>query len=152
MAMKISDKELLDAVWENQLRLLSRTVLHKYMGGSYGLACGDDFWFYASSSEHIVSRQRVTDLISKKHLRSRIVSLINEGKIHSPNGDRVLGFCIDSDLAREAFSAAREFWLSKGVPEGHSEGRANTVRGIDFDAIAAECEGMLLKRFYGSEA
>ncbi|BBB29338.1 hypothetical protein [Neptunomonas japonica] len=145
--MKITDENLLNAVWENQMRLLAKGVLHKYNGGFYGVVCDDEYWLFASMAEHMASRQRITDLIKKPHLRSRIARLILEKKIYSVYGKSLLTFCINSDHAKAAFKDARQFWLSSGVPEGYSEGKANVVSLPYFDVLADECESMLINKY-----
>ena len=69
--MKITDKELLDAIWKNQLRILSKNVLDNYVCGEIGL-CGDrEVDYQHSSSEHRITRACVTKKISFKQLKEK---------------------------------------------------------------------------------
>ena len=139
---KISDNELINEIWLNQLRRLSKRVLHHYMGDRYGVVPDDKFWYYASSDEHFVKRERITDAIGKKQLRNRIIKLIENGKIYSVYGKQLLTFCIDSDLAWEAFIDARNFWISKGLPTGN-----DCVQVPNLEDLICECHSMLLKKY-----
>jgi hypothetical protein len=70
--MQITDPELLEAIWQNQLKRLSRAVLSKYVGGRYGLVNDADFWFKSASSEHRISRSNITEKIGSQQLLKRL--------------------------------------------------------------------------------
>lgn len=148
---KITDDELMLAIWKNQLRRLATGVLHHYIGGEYGLVNDDRYWYLAASSEHILNRHRVTDVVTKMHLRKRIVDLIQKGRVHSPYGEDVLTFCVDCGDAKRAFEDARDFWLSKGVPQGMTDGKCNTAKIDRFCELVKECQDMLEDK-YGQSA
>jgi hypothetical protein len=143
--MKITDDELLHAIWLNQLKNLSSGVLCNYIGGGVGLWRNFEF----ASDQHIRWREEVTDRLSKQQLLKRIRKLAECGKITSPYGKRLLTFYIESPAAREAYEAANQWWRERGVPEGygkHPDGRdyAKTVKLDNLDALKAECAQYLL--------
>lgn len=112
--MKIHDDALIQAIWTLQLKCLSRDVLHHYVGGKYGLV--DESWFLIASDIHTCERHLITPKLGKQQIYKRLRKLIEQKYVswaHKPNT-----FFIDTVQAKEAFTAAREFWLSKGVPEG----------------------------------
>lgn len=147
--MKITDDELLHAIWLNQLDGLSSSVLCNYIGGGVSLDGADDYDFEHASGEHVCSRQRVTMAIGRQQLLKRLRGLVASGKLVSPYGKQLLTFHIDSPAAREAFAAARQWWRERGVPEGygkHPDGRsyAKTVKLDNLEALKAECAQYLL--------
>ena len=142
--MKISDTELLQAIWLNQLKQLSKGVLGHYVGDSWGVCSDDDFWYEAASGEGRVSRQNVTSEIGSGQLLSRLRALSQAEKIKFK---RELTFFIDSPLARKAFQTARVFWLQNGVPTGHENGKARTAKVDNIELLKQECESLLIDKF-----
>lgn len=152
--MKITDKELLDAIWTNQLRLLSKEVLDNYIGGSISVCGESEFDYIHTSSEHRMRRDNVTKKISFKHLSSRLQKLASNGHISRDtySDHLILTFMIPGEKAREAFKAARQFWLDHGVPTGYSKLKddrscANTTKDVDVDSLLPECEKMLMEKY-----
>ena len=147
--MKITDDELLHAIWLNQLSGLSSSVLCNYIGGGVGLDGDDEYDFTHASGEHVCGRQRVTTAVGRQQLLKRLRALVTAGKLVSPYGKQLLTFYIDSPAAREAFKAARQWWSEQGVPEGygkHPDGRSyvKTIKLDNLDALKAECAQYLL--------
>jgi len=124
--MRIQDTELLQAMWNNQLRLLSKSVLHTYFGGKYGLVADDKFWFQSASSEHRCSRKNITDKIGSQQLMKRIKDLEEKGFVVDTHRD-FLTFYVDGKNTRKAFEEARNWWKQQGVPEGIINGTCLTV-------------------------
>ena len=155
--MKITDEELLKAIWTNQLRLLSTEVLQNYIGGSVGV-CGDrDEDYKYSSYEHIRSRCRITDKIGSQQLLKRLRELKSKNLIETymaiwRQPESFLCFMIKNDKSLEAFKSARQFWLDKGVPTGYStlddgRGCANSTKDVVVDSLLPECEKMLMEKY-----
>ena len=147
--MKITDDELLHAIWLNQLNGLSGSVLYNYIGGGVGLTGEGDTDFEFASGEHVCSRQHVTTAVGRQQLLKRLRVLVATGRLVSPYGKKLLTFYIDSPAAREAFKAARLWWREQGVPEGygkHPDGRsyAKTVKLDNLNALKDECAQYLL--------
>lgn len=155
--MKITNQELLKAIWINQLRLLSKSVLQNFIGGSVGV-CGDRNEDHKYSSyEHIRSRCRVTNKIGSKQLLKRLRELKSKKLIETylarwKQPESFLCFMIENNNSREAFKSARKFWLDRGVPTGYSkleDGRtcANSTKNVDVESLLPECEKMLIEKY-----
>lgn len=150
--MKITDEQLMKAIWLNQLKRTARGVIDKYAGGRYGLGPKSDTNFFFSCSEHIISRDRITKIISNQQLRNRIKSLINSGKIHSCYGDTLLTFCINTPDAHKAYEKAREVWKYFGLRSGYTNGRANTIGEISVDTITETVLATLIDLYGNCQA
>lgn len=124
--MRITDVELLEAIWQNQLRRLSRAVLSKYLGGRYGLVDDADFWYKSASSEHRISRSNITEEIGSQQLLKRLRELHKKGLLSTSHAG-FLTFYIAGNNAEEAFKEARQWWKNKGVPEGIEDGACRTT-------------------------
>ena len=115
--MKLSYDALVQAIWTYQLKTLSKHVLHRYVGGGHGVV--DEGWFLNASGIHTCERGLITDKLGKQQMFKRVRELIEDKYVswaHKPNT-----FFLDTKQAKAAFTAAREFWLSKGVPTGYHE-------------------------------
>jgi hypothetical protein len=146
--MRIQDTELLQAMWDNQLRLLSKSVLHTYFGGKYGLVADDDFWFKSASSEHRCSRRNITDKIGSQQLMKRIKDLEEKGFVVDTHRD-FLTFYVDGKNTRKAFEEARNWWKQQGVPEGFENNACRTVEMEKerVQSLAIECNNHLKELF-----
>jgi hypothetical protein len=151
--MKISDDELLAAIWLRQIRQLSTTVIDRYVGDSINVCSDDEHNFFFSSHQSITSRHLVTDKIGKQQLLKRLRWLRDMEKIKM---NRSESFYIDNDDAKAAFHDARQWWLNNGVPTGYSKytmesgresTRANTIQVDNWEEVAKECETMLLQKY-----
>ena len=141
--MKLTDEQLLDAIWVNQLKKLSKGVIHCYAGGSTGVCEDGEFWYESASCEHRVSRKRVTNEIKPAQLLTRLRKLADAEKIRFRSE---LIFFIDDERALKAFKDARQFWLDQGVPTGIKNNKCLTAM-VDRDAIAEKCEAFLMARY-----
>jgi hypothetical protein len=109
--MKITDQQLMQAIWRLQLKQLASRVLDHYVGGRYATREDDHTSMFYSS---YVYGTMVITALSDSQRRVRIKRLITAGYIYqSTTGG---SFCIQSPQATQAFQAARQFWLDKGVP------------------------------------
>ena len=104
--MKITDKELLDAIWTNQLRLLSKSVLDNYIGGSINVCGKSEFDYIHTSSEHRMRRENVTKKISFKHLSSRLQKLASSSR--SSSSARLKASVSKDDTSPELLSNASD--------------------------------------------
>lgn len=113
--MKITDKQLMQAIWHMQLKTLAKRVLHTHPQGEYSVVRGD--WYEISSGIHIMDREEITPLLGRQQLLKRIRSLYKKGLINTRYSDRLTTFYIDSDAAKLAFEAARSWWLNHRICE-----------------------------------
>ena len=141
--MKLTDEQLLAAIWVNQLKKLSKNVTHLYVGGGTGVCDDDEFWYESASSEHRVWREKVTDKIKPPQLLKRLRQL-TAAKLIKFRDETI--FFIDDDRALKAFKDARQFWLDHGVPTGVKNNKCLTAM-VDRDAIAEKCEAFLMARY-----
>lgn len=136
--MKITDQQLMQAIWHLQLKTLAKEVLHTHPQGQYSVVRED--WYEMSSDIHIMHREELTPLLGRKQLLKRIRSLYKKGLIKTQYGDRLLTFYIDSDTAKLAFEAARKWWLNQRIGE-------LTLTKHDFELMHANAQIYLIEAF-----
>jgi hypothetical protein len=124
--MKITEGELLQSVWDLQIKNASEDVLHRYTNGGHGVAKNDIFWLSSSTSVHICSRHKITNLIGKQQIFKRIRKMISKGSIEWKHKDCTFGIK-NNELNKSLFEDARNFWLKLGVPTGFENGKCNTA-------------------------
>lgn len=149
--MKVTDNEILKAVWREQLKKTAHGVIDNYVGGVKGLKDPRSQGF--AQSLYMISRQQLDVPLSKGHLANRLKTLVGaagtlqwEGR--SGNAYRFTGYGAD-----EAFSYALNWWQKQGVPGGFDvEQRSmRTARVEDFEGKVAELQAELLSVFLGPE-
>lgn len=157
--MKITDEELLDLIWEAQLRHTAKDVIHHYIGGGIGLCDNNDTWYMHSCDLHISHRGGLTKKIGRKQLLLRIRRLAGKSKIkvlmktrRKGKENDVLTYMIDCKESRAAFEDARRFWSDHGVPSGcHKleDGREpiNTTKYVYFEGLVPICQAMLIEKY-----
>lgn len=150
---KITDEELLDAIWIQQLKKLARRVINHFIGGSINVCRDEEGRYIQCCDLHVMRREKITDKIGRKQLLHRIRKLVNDGKLRLAYDPSILlTFIIDGESTKNAFNDSRKFWIDYGVPYGYHElkdGRtyANTTKIIDFDELLPQCEKMLLDKY-----
>ena len=150
---KITDKELLIAIWERQISQLSHRVISNFIGGNIAVCDGDKTYYEFSSHISQTSRHLLTNKIGPKQLLKRI-RLLNENGLLKI--DRYGAFYIDNSESFEAFKFARNWWCKAGVPTGYSkekctDGRyrttANTVSMPGWKTKALELKEILMQKY-----
>lgn len=153
--MKLTDKELLNLIWLNQLKLLSRNVVCLYVNGRYGLYSNNHDYFKYCNSFNRIQRTNITSEIGSGQLLKRIKKLVAEGKLKETLKDCT--YMIHSKKALEAFWFARKYWLDEGVPEGmgtHEDGRSfyKTKKLLNIDFHYQALEILLIRKFANNNA
>jgi hypothetical protein len=143
--MKIHSDALVQAIWTMQLKKLSYKTLHKYVGDRFGLVPNEDTWYINASDIHVCERHLITDKLGKQQAYKRVRKLIEEKYLSW--GYRDLTFFINTTQAKAAFVVSRDFWLSKGVPEGQEEQRSLCVPLDNYQQLKQECFELLQKKF-----
>lgn len=114
--MKMTDDELIQAIWLYQLKQMAKRVITNFVGGRYAVNDADKAerfsHFFYSSYMWGGELANITTRLSETQRRKRVYKLIELGRLQKH--DR--SFHIDSPAARDAYESARQFWLSKGVP------------------------------------
>jgi hypothetical protein len=143
--MKVTDAEILQAIWRKQVKTTAKGVIVNYMGGGKGLE-GKRSQHHAQDI-HIVSREGLELPLSRGHLRKRLVAIIGTGDLcWSVHG---CTFWRKNAMADEVFDYAIQWWSERGVPSGYDEAgkRMRTARVDDFDVKVAQLETELIERF-----
>ncbi|MGI2079205.1 hypothetical protein [Shewanella putrefaciens] len=125
--MKITDEELMQCIWQMQLRNMVVGLLIHYVGNRYGVTAekiGSDLCL--SSRMSIVQRQHLTNVICKEQLLFRLRDLARQKLIKMDS----CTFHIDNHEAHEAFKLARQWWLDNGVPTGYDR-EHNCMRCVE---------------------
>ncbi|EHK0699936.1 hypothetical protein ICL29_004061 [Salmonella enterica] len=120
--MKITDKDILCAVWRATVKQLPYTATHHYLGGWYGLTNGDEFWHQAATKICSVWRERSLDLpLSKAQSLRRIKALIERNRLvvagHRPRPGEVFHFKLPDELTRPAYDLTLKLLAGHGMTE-----------------------------------
>lgn len=146
--MKVTDAEILQAIWRAQVKRTARGVIDNYIGGSKGLKGDSDQDRFYSQYLSMVGRGALGISLSKGHLARRLKALIGIGALqwHGRPGN---AYAYHTEAAMEVFRFARKWWEEHGVPSGFDEQNKSmrTARIDDYDALAAQLEQELLGRF-----
>ncbi|MGH8421890.1 MAG: hypothetical protein ACRER3_05970 [Pseudomonas fluorescens] len=143
--MKVSDAEILKAIWRQQVKITAKGVVCSYASGRKGVE-GKSSQHYVQDM-HIVSRERLGIPLSGGHLRKRLIALIGTGdlcwSVHNCT------FWRKNAIADEVFDYAVQWWTERGVPTGYDEvdKRMRTAHVDGFEGKVAQLEGELLVQF-----
>lgn len=108
--MKITDKEILMAVWHATVKKLPYTATHHYVGNLRGLAPDADYWHRSATQICSVSRGYVLDLpLSVSQSLRRINALVERQRlvISDRRPGEAFYFKLPDHLTRPAFDIAR---------------------------------------------
>lgn len=151
--MKVTDDELLLAIFERHLELMPAQIVNHFVGRRYGLrdlkieTNGVGSLFYITSTDRCLINVK----LSHSHKLSRIKDLVAKGKLKARllADDSLNFFYLDTPAMINAIGAAYEFWLSKGLPTGWCN-QNQSMRCIpldNFDALCQECTDSLKAEF-----
>ncbi|EFH6445927.1 hypothetical protein GN264_17210 [Escherichia coli] len=118
--MKITDKEILMAVWQATVKRLPYSATHHYVGDLRGLAGADDYWHRSATQICSVSRGYVLDLpLSVSQSLRRINALVDRKRlvISDRRPGEAFYFKLPDHLTRPAFDIARLVLRGKGMTE-----------------------------------
>lgn len=151
--MKVTDDELLLAIFERHLERMPSQIVNHFVGRQYGLrdlqieTQGVGSLFYITATE----RNQINVKLSHSHKLSRIKDLVAKGKLKARllADDSLNFFYLDTPAMINAIGATYEFWLKKGVPSGWcSESQSMRCIALDnFDALCQECTESLKAEF-----
>jgi hypothetical protein len=142
---KVSDEELLAAIWLLQVRNTARGCISNYVGNRKGIT-SQSMQNYAQDI-NLMSREKLGVQLSNGHLRKRLIHLIEGGLVQW--SVRSCSFWINNEKAKEIFDYACEWWANHGVPSGYDQERkamrCEIIEG--FDDLAEKLEKDLVERF-----
>lgn len=148
--MILTKEIVLSSVWKNQIRLVAGKVLLPQGNDMYALSPKTMAAFEDASSENRHSLENLNLGVSNGFILNHLNELRDAGEFNLAKGKRVISFCINSNEAKEAFKDARNFWLSKGVPD------SNIVNGVreskkfgrdELGVLLKECHEMLKEKY-----
>ena len=150
--MKITDNELLNAIWNRQVSQLPTRVIHRFIGGGIAVCENDADWCMYSSYISRTSRHLLTKKIGSQQLLKRLRDLSGKDLIKLDTN----AFWIKNQNAFNAFAFARRWWLERGVPtgcepyimpSGRESSRAKTIIMDNWEDVSEELKCELLNRF-----
>lgn len=112
--MKITDDQLMKAIWLYQLKRMAKGVVDHYVGQSFATRESSDSNFYYSSYMYFGETKNIHTELATSQRRVRVKRLIQQGRLHQQGNDSC--FYFNNQAGREAFEAARQFWINSGVP------------------------------------
>lgn len=148
--MKVTDQELFKMIWQNQMRLLAYEVLTNYIGGRVNVVSDDEHDYQFCSQQARISAGKITDQLGDASVKRRIKQLVEKGWLRTSRKNDFSHTMIDGDEAFEAFQAARQWWIDKGIPTGY--GRDENGKQValcvekpkDLDSLIAACANDLI--------
>ena len=142
---KITDSELIQAIWECQVYFGCNQVISRYIGGTYGLEDKDTQWNIYTFNIHQVERALITSVIGEQQILKRLRGLVLSGLVD--NQDRCT-FSLMTSTTELAFDSAHEFWESKGIPKGFDQEnkRCRSIRCDNFWELLEECRKFVISK------
>lgn len=146
--MKVTDAEILQAIWRAQVKKTAKGVITNYVGGSKGLTGDSEQDRHYAQTLYMISRGGLGIELSNGQLARRLKALIG-GESLQWCGPRGHAYEFRTEAAIEVFRFARSWWEQRGVPSGFDQinKRMRTIRLTNYESMAEELELELLDRF-----
>ncbi|APC14600.1 hypothetical protein BLL42_02190 [Pseudomonas frederiksbergensis] len=146
--MKVTDAEILKAIWQAQVKKTAKGVITNYVGGSKGLKSDREQDRHYAQYQSMISRGGLGIPLSKGQLARRLKALIGGDNLQwRGHPGNAYEFC--TDAAMDVFRFARNWWEERGVPAGFDQVKKcmRTIQLSDYESLAAQLEQELLERF-----
>lgn len=145
--MKVTDTEILKAIWQAQVKRTAKGVITNYVGGSKGLTGDTEQDRHYAQYQSMISRGGLGIPLSRGQLARRLKALIGGDNLQWRGTGNAYEFC--TDAATDVFRFARNWWEERGVPTGFDQVKKcmRTVWLSDYEGLAAQLEQELLERF-----
>lgn len=146
--MKVTDAEILQAIWRAQVKRTAKGVIDNYVGGSKGLKGDSDQDRHYSQYLSMISRGSLGIPLNKGQLARRLKALIG-GEALQWCGRPGNSYEFRTDAAMDVFRVARKWWEEHGVPSGFDKSKQcmRTARIDDYENLSMQLENELLERF-----
>lgn len=150
--MKVTDAEILKAVWRAQVKRTARGVITNYVGGSKGLTGDRDQDRHYAQYQSMISRGGLGIQLSNGQLARRLKALIDGDVLHWC-GRPGNAYEFRTEAAMNVFRFARNWWAERGVPSGFDEINKcmRTIRLTDYESLAEQLERELIEVFGSME-
>lgn len=150
--MKVTDAEILQAIWRAQVKKTARGVIDNYIGGTKGLRRDSEQDRHFAQYQYMIGRGNLGIALGKGQLARRLKALIG-GENLQWQGAPGHVYEFRTDAAMDVFRFARNWWADHGVPSGWDADNQcmRTMRLDNYDDLAAQLEQELLERF-GNQA
>lgn len=146
--MKVTDAEILQAIWRAQVKKTARGVIDNYIGGTNGLKRDSEQDRHYAQYQHMIGRGNLGIALGKGQLARRLKALIG-GENLQWQGSPGHVYEFRTEAAMDVFRFARIWWAGHGVPSGWDADNQcmRTMRLDNYDTLAAQLEQELLERY-----
>lgn len=144
--MKVSDADILKAIWREQVKRTARGVIENYVGERKGLRSESSKRY--SQALYMIGRAGLNVPLSKGHLGKRLKQLIGTVEGLEWFGRPGNSYQFVGERPDEVFTYAWHWWSARGVPDGYEPGKGcRCVKVENFDQLAADLELELVGKF-----
>ncbi|MCS6114478.1 MULTISPECIES: hypothetical protein [Shewanella] len=144
--LKINDDDLMQKIWQLQIKKTASGVLERYVGGTYGVINNDNDFMKFAVDIHIAERHQITCKIGKQQMLKRIRELVENKKLMWLYHELTFSIA-DKHKVVSLFNDARKAWLDLGVPTGSENSRCLSIKIDDFDSKLAQVQRLLLDKY-----
>jgi hypothetical protein len=146
--MKVTDAEILKAVWLAQVKRTARGAIDNYIGGGKGLKNDSEQDRHFAQYQSMISRGNLGLPLSNGQLARRLKALIGSHGLKWRDGQSN-SYEFMTDAAMDVFRYARSWWAEYGVPSGFDEINKcmRTIRLTDYESLAEQLERELIEVF-----
>lgn len=146
--MKVTDAEILQAIWRAQVKKTARGVVDNYIGGTKGLKRDSEQDRHYSQYQCMIGRGNLGIALGKGQLARRLKALIG-GENLQWQGSPGHVYEFRTEAAMDVFRFARIWWAGHGVPSGWDADNQcmRTMLLDNYDTLAAQLEQELLERY-----
>ena len=144
--VKINDDDLMQKIWQLQIKKTAKGVLQRYVGGTHGVINNDNDFMMFAVDIHVADRQQITCKIGKQQMLKRIRELVESKRLMWLLNELTFSIA-EKHKVVSLFNDARKAWLDLGVPTGEENGRCLSIKIDDFDSKLAQVQRLLLDKY-----
>lgn len=143
--LKINDDDLVQKIWQLQIKKTANGVLNRYVGGTYGVVNNDNDFMKFAVDIHIAERHQITCKIGKQQMLKRIRELVENKRLMWLYNELTFSIA-DKQKVVSLFNDARNAWLDLGVPTGSENNRSLSIKINDFESKLFQVQRFLLDK------